>query len=148
MLLLSASILRVRQRHLYGVGESLRRCGSCGLVGQSGGGGGGRDGAVFEGHLVFVSVALSTLESVGTYHAVEGLLGGARVFAVLEDHLETSSAKHFIRWELRILTMPSKGFLLGWESDIVLDGDGVCVGMRWYAFARDGYEHEGVGMGT
>jgi hypothetical protein len=28
-----------------------------------------------------------------------------------------------------MLTMPSKGFLVGWESDIVLDGDGVCVGM-------------------
>ena len=63
MLLLGASILRTRQRHLYGVEENLRRCGSCGLVGRSGGGGGGggRDGvfAVFEGHLVFVSSVLS-----------------------------------------------------------------------------------------
>jgi hypothetical protein len=67
----------------------LRRRSSRGLVGRSGDGG-GRDGvfAVFEGHLVFVSVVLSTLESIGTYHAVEGLLGGARVFAVLEDHLK------------------------------------------------------------
>jgi hypothetical protein len=29
----------------------------------------------------------------------------------------------------------------------VLDGDGVCVGMAWYEFARESYEHEGVGMG-
>jgi hypothetical protein len=39
-----------------------------------------------------------------------------------------SLAKHFRHQELRMLTMPSKGFLVGWESDIVLDGDGVCVG--------------------
>jgi hypothetical protein len=32
-----------------------------------------------------------TLESMGTYHSVEGLLGSARVFAVLEDHLSIIS---------------------------------------------------------
>jgi hypothetical protein len=92
MLLLSAGILRLGHT-IHHAQENSRRRSSCGLVGRSGGGGGGRDGvvAVLEGHLVAVSVVLLTLKSTGTYYSVEGLLGSARVFAVLEDHLSIIS---------------------------------------------------------
>ena len=93
MLLLSAGILRLGYA-IHHAQENLRRRSSRGLVGRSGGGGGGgRDGtfAVFKGHLVAVSLVLLTLTPMGTYHSVEGLLGSARVFAVLEDHLSIIS---------------------------------------------------------
>jgi hypothetical protein len=92
MLLLSAGILRLGYA-IHHAQENLRRRSSRGLVGRSGGGGGGRDGvfAVFGGHLVAVSLVLLTLTPMGTYHSVEGLLGSARVFAVLEDHLSIIS---------------------------------------------------------